>query len=307
MSLLSAAMDEDDEDGSDDDEDEDDEDDGEDGFGEDMSMDMEVDLQGGEDDEESSEGESDEGEDNAQHTMDRFQDDLFADEDGQNDEEEGKKDDLNLIEALPLTPYIELTAHEKRMQELTAQIASLEAENVGSKEWVLTGEASTRSRPQNSLLEQDLDFDRNSKSTAPVITEEVVASLEEKIKKRILDSDFDDVVRIRAPAERDYLPSRLVELNDKKSGKSLAELYEDDYVHGAGKDGEDRDGKLKKEHDELEKVWDDICAKLDALANAHWVPKAVSPPLFAIEMILIVTSIAENNHLFHIKHRHGES
>lgn len=161
------------------------------------------------------------------------------------------------------------------MQDLTAQIADLEAENVGKKDWVLTGEASSRSRPQNSLLEQDLDFDRGTKSAGPVITEEVVASLEEKIKKRIMDNNFDDVVRIRAPTERDYLPSRLIELNDKKSGKSLAELYEEEYVHGDTKEGDDRDGKLKKEHDELDKTWDEICGKLDALANAHWVPKAV--------------------------------
>lgn len=44
-------------------------------------------------------------------------------------------------------------------------------------------------RPRNSALEVDLDFDHN-KRPAPVITEEVTASLEELIKKRILEVNY---------------------------------------------------------------------------------------------------------------------
>ena len=41
-------------------------------------------------------------------------------------------------------------------------------------------------RPKNSALEVDLDFEHNIKP-APVITEEITASIEEMIQKRIVE------------------------------------------------------------------------------------------------------------------------
>lgn len=78
------------------------------------------------------------------------------------------------------------------------------------------------------------------------------------------------------------MPSRLIELDDKKSSRSLAQIYEDEYSSAqAAASGEtvidDRDGKLAKEHEELEKMWSAICYKLDALSNAHFTPKQASP------------------------------
>ena len=163
------------------------------------------------------------------------------------------------------------------MAALREEIAALESENVGKKDWTLLGEATSRSRPQNSLLEEDLEFERVMKSV-PVITEEVVHSLEERIKARILENQFDDVVRKRPVDDKPFLPSRFFELQDTKSKQSLAEIYEDEYTAAqtGGAVGDDRDGKLKKEHQEIEKLWENICSKLDALCNAHFTPKAVS-------------------------------
>lgn len=80
----------------------------------------------------------------------------------------------------------DLSAHQKRMAELAEQISALEAENVGAKDWTLMGEATSRSRPKNSLLEEDLDFERAAKAV-PVITETTTKTLEDRIKARILE------------------------------------------------------------------------------------------------------------------------
>lgn len=157
---------------------------------------------------------------------------------------------------------------------------------MGKKDWTLMGEASSRTRPQNSLLEEDLEFERVMKA-APIITEEVVQGLEERIKARILEGNFDDVVRKRAVDDKPFLPSRVFELKDTKSTQSLAQIYEDEYM-ATQTNGptDDRDGKLKKEHDEIDKLWENICSKLDALCNTHFTPKQVSRFSLTMHMVL---------------------
>ncbi|KAF9239774.1 Mpp10 protein [Melanogaster broomeanus] len=171
-------------------------------------------------------------------TMERFKDDLFGAED---DEE---------------TPT-DMTNHERR----------LEAENVAKKDWVLMGEASSKARPNDSLLQEDLEFERAMKAV-PVVTEEVILGLEARIKARITEGRFDDVVRRRPVDDKPFLPSRFFELQDTKSTQSLAQIYEGEYIAAqAGTSGNDQDGKLKKEHEEITKLWDGICNKLDALSS----------------------------------------
>ena len=85
--------------------------------------------------------------------------------------------------------------------------------------------------------------------------------------------------RKRPLDEKAFLPSRFFELNDAKSQQSLSQIYEGDYVTEKGGDTvneKEKDSKLQKEHDALEKLWDQISFKLDALCNAHFVPKQVS-------------------------------
>ncbi|KAH8988831.1 U3 small nucleolar ribonucleoprotein complex, subunit Mpp10 [Lactarius akahatsu] len=183
----------------------------------------------------------------------RSQDDLLADEDELDDG---------------------MSTHEKRLASLQRQIAALEAENVAKKDWTLMGEATSRIRPHDSLLEEDLEFERVMKAV-PVITEEIVSGLEDRIKARILEGRFDDVVRKRPVDDKPFLPSRFFELQDTKSKQSLAQIYEEEYTATQTGDvsGEDRDGKLKSEYDGITKTWEAISSKLDALSNAHFTPK----------------------------------
>ena len=62
--------------------------------------------------------------------------------------------------------------------------------------------------------------------------------------------------------------------------QSLSQIYEDEYnaSQDGGAPGDDRDGKLQKEHQEIEQLWGKICEKLDGLCNAHFTPKQVSVP-----------------------------
>ncbi|KAG1755226.1 Mpp10 protein [Suillus paluster] len=202
-------------------------------------------------------------------TIERLKDDLFAEED---------------------EPDSNMTTYEKRMAALQAQIKELEAENVAKKDWVLMGEATSKSRPQDSLLQEDLEFERTMKAV-PVITEAVVQGLEERIKARIVDGRFDDVTRIRPVDDKPFLPSRFFELQDTKSSHSLAQIYEDDYVaaQNGGTGGDDRDGRLKKEHDEITNLWDSICSKLDALCNAHYTPRAPKASISTISNVSAAT------------------
>jgi U3 small nucleolar RNA-associated protein MPP10 len=223
----------------------------------------------GDRDEDEDEDDEDDDDDGGRAIIERLKDDLFAEED---------------------EPDSNMTNYEKRMAALQAQIQELEAENVAKKDWVLMGEATSRSRPQDSLLQEDLEFERTMKA-APVITEAVVQGLEERIKARIKDGRFDDVVRIRAVDDKPFLPSRFFELQDTKSSQSLAQIYEDEYVaaQNGGTGGDDRDGRLKKEHDEITKLWDSICSKLDALCNAHYTPKAPKASISTVSNISAAT------------------
>ena len=85
-----------------------------------------------------------------------------------------------------MIPAPELSTHEKRLAALAAEIAKLEDENVSDKPWLLMGEANAKKRPENSLLETDLEFEQSAKP-APSITEEVAKNLEDLIKARILE------------------------------------------------------------------------------------------------------------------------
>jgi U3 small nucleolar RNA-associated protein MPP10 len=85
-------------------------------------------------------------------------------------------------------------------------------------------------------------------------------------------------VRVRAYEPTPFLPSRYFDLQDTQSSKSLAQIYEDEYQAAAvgGEVADLRDVKLHKEHEEIDKIWGEVCYKLDALSSLNFVPKQVS-------------------------------
>lgn len=209
-------------------------------------------------------------EDDIERTMAAVHRDIFSDDEN---EENADEDELD-----PNDPKSRRSTHERRQAALLSEIRKLEAQNVAKRSWTLSGEARANDRPLNSLLEEDLDFERTGKPV-PVITKEVSEDIEALIRRRILNREFDEVLRRRPDeiltgplARRGALP----EVDGTKSKKGLAELYEEEYQKRTDPNYVDpRDEKLKKEHRAIEQAWKEIASKLDSLCSWHYKPRPV--------------------------------
>lgn len=100
------------------------------------------------------------------------------------------------------------------MLQMSKKIKELEKSALAEKPWQLSGEVTAQARPENSLLEEDVDFEQMSRtglflritpkmvrlsvwlwflknqplfSLAPAVTEETTLQLEDIIKQRIKD------------------------------------------------------------------------------------------------------------------------
>ncbi|XP_057786838.1 M phase phosphoprotein 10 isoform X2 [Salvia miltiorrhiza] len=164
-----------------------------------------------------------------------------------------------------------LSTHEKELEKLLAEIVEMERANLEPKTWTMQGEVTAAKRPKNSALEVDMDFDQNVRPP-PVTTVEDTASLEELIMKRIIEGQFDDVQR--PPTLLNKAPKERKEMDESKSKKGLAELYEDEYAQKTGlvSTALSFSDEQKKEASMLFKT---LCLKLDALSHFHFCPKPV--------------------------------
>ncbi|XWS60748.1 hypothetical protein CRYUN_Cryun07bG0062400 [Craigia yunnanensis] len=147
-----------------------------------------------------------------------------------------------------------LSMHEKELDKLRSKIEQMEKANLDPKVWKMRGEVTAAQRENNSALEVDLDFEHNVRP-APVITEEVTASLEDLIKTRISELEifviFLDVCIIflkfcamgslmmfkRLPLDHLKHQERskgccifVILQDENKSKKGLAEVYEEEFV-----------------------------------------------------------------------------
>ncbi|OJD36159.1 mpp10 protein [Diplodia corticola] len=190
------------------------------------------------------------------------------------EESDDDQDASDLSDVDPDDPKARKSTHERRQAKLAEEIRRLESQNVAKREWTLSGEARAADRPQNSLLEEDLDFERAGKPV-PVITAEVSEDIESLIKRRIISREFDEVIK-RRPDDLATGPVRRgrFELEDTKAQKGLAEEYEEEHLRKTDANYVDvKDEKLKKEHREIASLWRDVSAKLDALSSWHYKPK----------------------------------
>ena len=183
-------------------------------------------------------------------------------------------------------------------EKLQKQTEAIEKEMLSEKPWQMVGEVASTARPENSLLDSTPEFERASKD-APVMTIVETEALEEVIKKRILNEDWDDVVPRELPdlawhQKRGELP----EVSQEKSKLGLGELYEREYlkkVVGYDVEAEQKKTEEEKAKDEMRSLFANLCSKLDALSNYHFAPrpvadepevKASATPAIAMEEIL---------------------
>ena len=100
-----------------------------------------------------------------------------------------------------------------------------------------------------------------------------------KVPESIPQNVFDDVIRRRTHEQAAFLPSRLLDIKDTQSDRSLAEIYADEFsaerqrASGGSEKIPEIDSKLQKEHDSISSIFDELCSKLDALSNARFTPK----------------------------------
>jgi len=160
-----------------------------------------------------------------------------------------------------------------------AKIRALEEEALAEKPWTMRGEITGKARPENSLLEATPEFELAAKM-APAINAQHTENLEDVIRRRILEEDWDDVIPRELSDIKGNDKGDLPEVSQEKSKLSLGELYEREYLKkAAGYDVEAAEKQTEEEKvkNEMRGLFANLCSKLDALSNYHFAPRPVEP------------------------------
>ncbi|XP_068184649.1 U3 small nucleolar ribonucleoprotein protein MPP10 [Antennarius striatus] len=249
---------------------------------------------------------ADESQEEGDQDMTDEEDDYVDEQEGDDEDEErnqskasGKKVTFNLSgdegsegedmedifggKSLSTTKSESKSSFEKRQEKMSKNIEELEKAALGQKAWQLCGEVTAQTRPENSMLEEDVEFDQMSRM-APVSTEETTLHLEDIIKQRIKDQAFDDVVRKEKPKEEVFEYKKRLTLDHEKSKQSLAEIYEQEYL----KQNQQNKEEENPTHVEIQNLMDTLFLKLDALSNFHFTPK---PPVPEVKVVSNLPSV----------------
>jgi len=178
-----------------------------------------------------------------------------------------------------------LSTHEKQQLKIAAEIRRLEAANVAKKDWTVSGEARGADRPVNSLLEEDLEFERVGKPVL-VDTAETTEEIEQLIKRRILAREFDEVIRRHPDALGDASTARRgrVELDDSKPTAGLGEIYEQEHLKSTDPGYVDqRSAATKKAQEEISRLWKEVSSQLDLLSNLNFKPRRAQAEIKTVE------------------------
>ena len=145
----------------------------------------------------------------------------------------------------------------------------------------MTGEVTGRKRPEHSLLERgDLDVEIAARRQSLSASVETTETIEDVIKRRILNMDFDDVEKKIPFSEeaKDFKPRE--ELSQEKDRRGLGDLYAEEFeVKELGGQSQ-ADKKLSKAHREIQEIWNKLKYKLRVLTSTVPIPKPLSfaPP-----------------------------
>lgn len=200
-------------------------------------------------------------------------------EGGSDEEEKDQIDEEYENEEELMKDNQKLSAHELQSKKLQEQTLQLEHDLISEKPWKMLGEAKGTDRAQDSLLDSTPEFEVAFKPP-PLLTQEHTTDIEEMIKRRIIDEDYDDVVPRELPDIGAHKRGgEAPEVSQEKSKLGLGELYEREYLKkttGFDRTATEKQTEEDEAKDEMKRLFANLCSQLDALSNYHFAPRPVA-------------------------------